>query len=105
MGKSRFQDDWLKHPEYSKWLARNPTNVWSPSFINPVACSASLLPPGAVFSLVSVSVARLFFFFNPPLFSGLGTGRRFSRSIFQAELTHFGDKIELDTGGTVQVKC
>ena len=28
MGKSRFQDDWLKHPEYSKWLARNPTNVF-----------------------------------------------------------------------------
>ena len=28
MGKSRFQDDWLKHPEYSNWLARNPTNVF-----------------------------------------------------------------------------
>ena len=35
--------------------------VWFPSFITPVACSASLLPPGAVFSLVSVSVPRLFY--------------------------------------------
>ena len=66
--------------------------VWSPSFINPVACSASLLPPGAVFSLVSVSVARLFLRGgvaghtpNLPLFSGLGTGRRFSER-FQAKL-------------------
>ena len=66
--------------------------VWSPSFISPVACTASLLPPGAVFSLVSVSVARLFLRGgvagptpNPPLFSGLGTGRRFSKSIFHSE--------------------
>ena len=64
--------------------------VWSPSFINPVACTASLLPPGAVFSLVSVSVARLFLrggvagpTSNPPLFPGLGPAgdsqRAFSR--------------------------